>query len=122
MINWIFAHLSFAIPVHRLRETSSLIAFHHPKPAYPLHILLVPKKGIPSLAELDPADTGFLTDLFSIVQSLALEFNLQQTGYRLIVNGGPYQEIPLLHFHLVSGDPISGMPSKASQGYNINKA
>ena len=94
--------MSFAIPVHRVRETSSLVAFHHPKPAYPLHILLVPKKGIPSLTDMSPADTDFLLDLFSTVQSLVLEFNLVQAGYRLIVNGGRYQDIPQLHFHLVS--------------------
>ena len=94
--------MSFAIPVHRLRETSSLIAFHHPKPAYPLHILLVPKKAIPGLTGLSPADTALLGDLFSTVQSLVSEFNLEKTGYRLIVNGGKYQDIPQLHFHLVS--------------------
>jgi len=97
--------MSFAIPVHRLRETNSLIAFHHPQPTYPLHILLVPKKGIASLTDLGPADTDFLSDLFSTVQSLVAEFNLGETGYRLIANGGQYQEIPQLHFHLVSDIP-----------------
>lgn len=94
--------MSFALPVHRLQETSSLVAFHHPKPAYPLHILLVPKKGIPSLTDMNPADTAFLSDLISTVQSLVSEFNLEKTGYRLIVNGGNFQDFPQLHFHLIS--------------------
>ena len=92
--------MSFAIPVKRLRETDTLMAFHHPKPVYPFHVLLVPKKAVQSLAELDTADVAFLADLFSTVQSLVKEHQLP--AYRLIVNGGEYQEFPHLHFHLIS--------------------
>ena len=100
LIGWLFAHMSFAIPVKRLRETETLMAFHHPKPAYPFHVLLVPKKAVASLTELDPTDTVFLTDLYSTVQNLVNEFHL--SAYRLIVNGGEVQDFPQLHFHLVS--------------------
>lgn len=100
LIGWIFAHLSFAIPVKRLRETESLMAIYHPKPSYPFHILLVPKKAVKSLMEIDASDSAFLTDLYSTVQSLVEEFHL--TAYRLIVNGGGYQDFPQLHFHLIS--------------------
>ena len=99
-IGWIFAHMSFAIPVKRLRETETLMAFHHPKPSYPFHVLLVPKKATVSLKELDPTDITFLVDLYSTVQSLVNEFHLP--AYRLIVNGGEYQDFPQLHFHLIS--------------------
>ena len=100
LIGWIFAHMSFAIPVKRLRETETLMAFHHPKPSYTFHVLLVPKQAVASLKEFDPTDTTFLTDLYSTVQSLVSEFHLP--AYRLIVNGGEYQDFPQLHFHLVS--------------------
>ncbi len=100
VIGWIFEHMSFAIPVQRLCETDTLMAFHHPKPSYPFHVLLIPKKAIASLEEFDAKDSKFLTDLYSSVQSLVDEFHL--TAYRLIVNGGDYQDFPLLHFHLVS--------------------
>ena len=92
--------MSFAIPVQRLRETETLMAFHHPKPTYQFHVLLVPKKAVASLKEFDTTDTSFLSDLYSTVQSLADEFHL--AAYRLIVNGGEYQDFPQLHFHLVS--------------------
>jgi histidine triad (HIT) family protein len=96
--------MSFALPVQRLRETPTLLAFHHPQPAYPVHILLVPRRAVASLGELDPVlDASFLVDLFAAVQSLVAEFRLEQSGYRLIVNGGEYQDFPYLHFHLVSG-------------------
>jgi histidine triad (HIT) family protein len=109
LIGWIFAHMSFAIPVKRLRETETLMVFHHPKPAYPFHVLLVPKKAVPSLKDLDTTDTSFFTDLYSIVQNLVDEFQLP--AYRLIVNGGEYQDFPQLHFHLISDVGTGSRPS-----------
>jgi len=87
-----FAHMSFSIPVKRLRETETLMAFHHPKPSYPFHVLLVPKRAVKTLMEFDSTDSAFLADLYSTVQSLVDEFHL--ASYRLIVNGGEYQDIP----------------------------
>ena len=92
--------MSFAIPVKRLRETKTLLAFYHPTPSYKFHVLLVPKKAVISLKELDPVDTAFLTDLYATVQNLVNEFQLP--AYRLIVNGGEFQDFPQLHFHLIS--------------------
>jgi histidine triad (HIT) family protein len=103
-IGWLFTHFSFVIPVKRLRETNSLLAFHHPQPSYPIHILIVPKRPYSDLLALETADTIFLIDLFQVVQSLVREFHLEQSGYRLITNGGTYQDVPHLHFHLVSGE------------------
>ena len=94
--------MSFVIPVKRLRETETLMAFHHPKPSYAFHILIVPKKSVESLIQLDSTDSAFLTDLYATVQSLVDEFHLAEGGYRLIVNGGEYQDFPQLHFHLIS--------------------
>jgi histidine triad (HIT) family protein len=106
LTGWLFAHMSFAIPVQRLRETKSLVAFHHPKPSYPIHILIVAKRAISTLLAMTPADNDFILDLIPTVQSLVTEFQLEQAGYRLIVNGGHYQDVGQLHFHLVSGQPI----------------
>lgn len=99
-IGWIFAHMSFLLPIARLRETLNLLAFHHPFPSCKFHVLIVPKREVASLAHLDLKDTDFLTDLYSTVQSLVDEFHLK--AYRLIVNGGEYQVFPHLHFHLIS--------------------
>src|SRR5579859_1279402 len=102
-IGWFFAHMSFAIPVQRLRETQTLLAFHHPSPGYAVHILLMPKRALAGLGNLTPHDGDFTADLFATVQSLVAEFNLEAQGYRLICNGGSYQDVPQLHFHLVAG-------------------
>jgi histidine triad (HIT) family protein len=101
-IGLVFAHMSFALPVRRLRETDALIAFYHPRPSYPTHILLAPKKSIRSLSDLTSIDQDFLVALVECVQSLVDELGLQEPGYRLIINGGGYQEVPHLHIHLVS--------------------
>jgi histidine triad (HIT) family protein len=102
-LGWSFEHLSFLIPAKRLKETPNLIAFRHPKPCYEVHILIVPKKALPSLLDLQDADTDFLLDLVKTTQELVRELNLSPKGYRLIVNGGKNQELPQLHFHLISG-------------------
>jgi histidine triad (HIT) family protein len=98
--------MSFAIPVKRLKETETLMAFHHPRPSHPLHILLVPKRPYASLLELAPDDAGFSKDLFTTVQDLVREFGLERSGYRLIANGGAYQDVPHLHFHLIAEEIV----------------
>ena len=95
--------MSFIIPVKRLRETATLVAFFHPKPAYPFHVLVVPRQPVASLMDLPPQSGDFLGDLLETVKSLVHEYHLEG-GYRLLANGGDYQEFPILHFHLVAGD------------------
>jgi histidine triad (HIT) family protein len=97
-----FAHMSSLLPLQRLRGTKTLIAFHHPQPSYPFHVVLIPQQGYASLLDVPPQAADFLRDLIETVQSLVREFHLDEGGYRLIATGGAYQDVPLLHFHLVS--------------------
>lgn len=101
IIGWVFEHMSFAIPARRLRETDTLLAFHHPVPAYPVHILIVPKRARRSIGDLRAEDSAFLVDLFAVVAELVDELGLEPSGYRLIANGGAYQDVPQAHFHLI---------------------
>jgi len=95
--------MSKFIPNQVISETESLTCFYHPRPDYPIHILLVPKEEILDLSELDPEDSDFLQDVFATVRILVKELDLGEQGYRLVVNGGKYQEFPQLHFHLIPG-------------------
>ncbi len=104
---WMMNHASFAIPVKRLRETDSLLAFFHPKPATPFHVILIPKKAVRAFTDLEPG-SPFLADLVTTAQDLVAMYAL--TSYCLIVNGGDAQEFPHLHFHLISGS-LSVQPS-----------
>jgi histidine triad (HIT) family protein len=110
LARWGFAHMSFALPVQRLRETDTLLAFHHPHPSYAVHNLLVPKRPFASLLDVPPEAASMLVDWLGVAQSLVREFGLEEKGYRLIVNGGAFQEIPQLHFHLVSGEMREARP------------
>jgi histidine triad (HIT) family protein len=97
-----FATFPFALPLDRLHETDTLVAFHHPLPSYPLHILIVPKRRYASLLEVRDDDLEFMRDVFETVAGLVRKFKLEARSYRLIVNGGGAQEAGVLHFHLIS--------------------
>ena len=102
ILNYLFAFFSFVIPGKKLIDNKILVAFHHPKPSYPLHILLVPKAKYRSLDDLPSSDSRFELELFRAVNELVERFNLLERGYRLIVNGGVSQDVDHLHFHLIS--------------------
>lgn len=95
-------NLKHLIPNQVIRETKYLLAFHHPRPAYPFHVVLIPRRAIAGLVELYPEDSPFLVDLFAEVKRLVHENHLEDQGFRLIANGGGYQEFPWLHFHLTA--------------------
>lgn len=99
--------MSFAIPVERLRENDLLLAFHHPQPAYPFHVLIIPKKPIKDLLALTPGDMAILQACVQTAQDLIKEYHLETAGYRLITNGGSFQDVPQLHFHLISEKEIN---------------
>lgn len=88
--------------MERLTENAHWVAFHHPQPDYPTHILILPKQPILSLTETPGECPGLYDDLFHIVQTLISDFELDIYGYRLITNGGPNQRLPLWHWHLIS--------------------
>lgn len=103
-VSWFFAHLSFLLPLKRVFESERLVAFHHPRPSYPLHILLVPKRAISSVSALGPADHNLLLEIVRTAQTLAENMGPGYSNYRLVLNAGAYQEIPHLHFHLISDE------------------
>ena len=92
LLGWIFSSFSFAIPVNKLRDTETLIAFFHPQPSYPTHILIAPKREYRSLIDISPDDVELMKDLIDVVNSLVEEFDLETAGYRYIVNGGEAQQ------------------------------
>jgi histidine triad (HIT) family protein len=102
LLGWIIANCTFLIPGEKLIETETIIAFHHPQPAYPLHILILPKANYQNLTDLPTEDRQFEYDLFQAVNQLVGKYDLTSKGYRMIVNGGKSQEVPHLHFHLIS--------------------
>jgi histidine triad (HIT) family protein len=101
---FLFTHTGNFMKDRNLFEDSYWRAFYHPKPTYPLHILILPKSGIRSLTDAPNESEAFDSELFVIIKKLVEEFNLEAFGYRLITNGGPNQSVPQWHWHLISED------------------
>jgi len=92
------------LPVDRLGENQHWVAFYHPQPVYPLHILILPRVGMQTLTAAPLDEPERFTALFALVKELIGQFELEENGYRLITNGGPNQTIPQWHWHLVTGE------------------
>ena len=94
------------LPIERIAETHTVLAFHHPQPAYAVHILIVPKKTIHDLLSFTDDTMIYARDALLMAQRLIRQLSLDEAGYRLIVNGGEYQDVKQVHFHLISGPPL----------------
>src|SRR5579872_5028344 len=76
------------IPANIVYEDDSCLAFRDVNPQAPTHVLVIPKKEIPSLAEAADADSALLGHLLSTARSVATQLGLAN-GYRVVINCGP---------------------------------
>ena len=99
------------IPADILHDDEHCLAFRDIARQAPIHILVIPKKEIQSLATIDPADQAMLGHMMGVIQSLAEQFGLEQ-GYRVVTNCGADggQAVPHLHFHLLGGRALGWPP------------
>ena len=99
------------IPARIEHEDDLCLAFHDVAPQAPVHLLVIPKRVIPSLAEATAADTPLLGHLVAVASSCAQKLGLED-GYRLVVNCGSDggQTVPHLHIHLLGGRPLGWPP------------
>lgn len=99
------------IPAKKAYEDDELLAFHDISPQAPLHLLLIPKRHVASLAEAGDADAPVLGRMLALTGRLARE-NGSPDGYRTIVNTGRIgrQDVMHLHVHVIGGpDPLGAM-------------
>ena len=96
------------IPSARVYENDRVYAFRDINPQTPVHILVIPKKHIPSMADTDAATDEELAACLRAVTHIAREEKLEN-GYRVISNCGPdaCQSVPHLHFHILGGRKMS---------------
>ena len=89
-------------------ENDHILAIRDLHPVAPVHILIMPKKEIPDFQSITAEDWPLITEIFSVAQSLAKKYHIQQ-GYRLLTNNGEEagQTIFHLHFHLIGGKKLS---------------
>lgn len=100
------------IPAKIISEDDELIVFHDINPQAPVHVLLVPKKLIPRLAEATADDEILLGKLLLKAQETANALGISQTGFRVVINSGRQggETVPHLHLHLLGGRPLAWPP------------
>ena len=100
------------IPATILYEDDKVIAFRDVKPQAPTHVLIIPKKPIPRIAEASPEDHQVLGHLLLKAAAVAKELGLTQNGFRLVFNNGPDagEAVPHLHCHIIGGRKMNWPP------------
>lgn len=97
--------------VRVVRDTEDIIAYRSPLPLAPVHIVIAPKKHMPSLTALKPEDCDLLARLFLLVPELARENAIYQCGFRLVAGCGPDADVEPenshVHFHMLGGTRLT---------------
>ena len=97
-----------SIPAEVVHRDDEILAFRDINPVAPTHILIIPRKHIPSNRDIQPQDEPLLGRMFSVARDLAIQEGIDSQGYRLILNTGDHggQEVYHLHLHLIGGRPM----------------
>ncbi|MFE5140694.1 HIT family protein [Streptomyces fagopyri] len=81
-------------------ETDRVLAFHHTRPAHPVHIVVVPKEHVPSLLDLGDDNTGLLLEVMEVVRKVARKVRAEHGAASITTNEGLYQESKHMHWHV----------------------
>ena len=97
------------IPSDIVYQDEEVIAFRDINPVAPTHLLIIPKKHIPSLTHLAEAETPLIGHMVKVANQLARKEGIAESGYRLVINSGEQggQLVPHLHMHLLGGRRLS---------------
>ena len=96
------------IPSEKVYEDEEVLAFKDINPAAPIHILVIPKKHITSLAHMEKEDERIIGKIYTTINKIAEDNGFKENGYRVIVNCGKDggQEVMHLHFHVLAGTKL----------------
>lgn len=99
------------IPARIVHEDEHCVAFHDINPQAPVHVLIVPRKVIPTHADIQAEDRELLGHLHVVAAQLADQLGIGD-GYRLVLNCKERagQTVPHLHLHLLGGRPLTWPP------------
>ncbi|GAI74127.1 unnamed protein product, partial [marine sediment metagenome] len=97
------------VPSEILYRDEEVIAFRDINPQAPTHLIIIPKRHIPSPAHLSEAESSLVGHMVSIANQLAKREGISESGYRLAINCGKEggQLVPHLHLHLLGGRKLS---------------
>ena len=96
------------IPASIVYEDDEIIAFKDINPAAKVHVLVIPKKHIAFLTDMNQEDEAIIGKIYSVVNKIAKDVGIFESGFRVIVNCGKDggQEVEHLHFHLLGGEHL----------------
>ena len=100
------------IPAKIVFEDDDVIAFQDVNPQAPAHVLIVPKRVIPRLAEAIESDQALLGKLILTAMKVARDLGIGESGYRVVINSGPDagESVPHLHVHLLGKRALAWPP------------
>lgn len=100
------------IPAKIVFEDEDVLAFHDVDPKAPVHVLIVPKRVIPRLAQAEEADVPLLGKLTLTATKVARDLGMAESGYRIVINSGPDagESVPHLHVHLLGKRKLAWPP------------
>ena len=98
------------MPSGIIYQDEEVIAFPDINPQAPVHLIIIPRKHIPSLAHLPEADSSLIGHMVNVANQLTKRAGISESGYRLVINCGEEggQSVPHLHLHLVGGRKLRG--------------
>lgn len=100
------------IPSKKVYEDERVFAFEDINPEAPIHVLIVPKKHISNINELTEEEEKLIGHIFVVSKEIANEYNIKDTGYRIVTNCGKDagQTVDHIHFHLLGGRNLNWPP------------
>jgi histidine triad (HIT) family protein len=99
------------IPGDKVYENETVVAFRDIQPVAPTHILIVPREHITSVSDLGDGDGAIAGALLLAARDIATQQQLDENGYRVVTNTGPWagQTVDHLHLHVLSGRQLGAM-------------
>ena len=94
------------VPLRKEYESERVLAYWHTRPHWPVHIVVVPKRHVPSLIDLGDTDETLLHKVLAVVRRIADQVMREYDACRVLTNLGRYQDSKHLHFHVNAGEPL----------------
>jgi len=100
------------IPARIVHETDDFLAFHDVHPQAPVHVLIVPKRVIPRIAEATSDDADLLGRMLLAAPEIARQLGIAESGFRVVINNGrdAGESVPHLHIHLLGARTLLWPP------------
>lgn len=101
------------IPSTIVYEDDEILAFKDITPQAPVHIIVIPKKHIGKITDIEKQDEAVIGKIYSVINKIAVEQGIAEEGFRVIINCGENggQEVKHIHFHLLGGAKLGAIVS-----------